>query len=441
MRRLLLLIYVTFAMAVFKAGVAVGQNHVQHNSSRDSILMAIHRQVDLLKLAGGEENINKIDHILQSVADADTTYLPAVLEYAEFLKYHDAQRSIKYYLIYQRGNTAGSIHSYIDGLVLLSDAYHRLRMYDKNEKLINEAIELINNDKARASMSEDYLYASAKLYSQVSMLYSTTNRYDDAETTAEKSLNAYRLLSEIDSVEYMSDYGQALKIAGDNYREMKKFDKAKECLYSAFNKFQYLYAENARTYCAKFGWTAAALGMMYKRMDEAENALPYYDLAIKLYREAVKYDPAAYDYHLATTLNNKASILEDDDSQQKYELFNEAASHLKKLVQKNATSYRGAYLTSQKNLCSVSLSLSKYQETIDLVQSLMSDILIISETSDANKKLYLGRFCIYLAEGYKGLGDNATALGYFNQAIDILQTGTLWEECVKQRDLLVNANH
>lgn len=440
MHRILLLIYVTCAMAVFKAGAAVGQNYVQHLSARDSILMAIHRQIDLLKLAGGEENINRIDHILQSVADADTTYLPAVLEYAEFLKYHDAKRSIKYYLIYQRGNV-GSVHSYIDGLVLLSDAYHRLRMYDKNEELIKQALELINKDKARVSMSEDYLFASAKLYSQASMLYFSTNRYDDAENSAEKSLNAYKLLSEIDSLEYMADYGQALKIAGDNYRELKKFDKAKECLFSAFDKYQRLYAENARTYCAKFGWTSAGIGLMYKRLEDIENARKYYDLAVKQYREAVKYDPAAYDYHLATTLNNLASIVEKKDYEQKYELFLEASSHLKKLVKKNATTYRGTYLTCQKNLCSTTLSLGKYQETIDLVEAMKDDILTISEISEANKKLYLGRFCAIKAEAYKGLGDSAEAIKYYNQAIDILQSGALWEDCVKERDLLVNAEH
>ena len=54
--------------------------------SRDSLLAAINRQVETLRLAGGRENFNKIGVILHDVAYADTTDVAAVSKYIRFLR-------------------------------------------------------------------------------------------------------------------------------------------------------------------------------------------------------------------------------------------------------------------------------------------------------------------------------------------------------------------
>ena len=115
----------------------------QKRSEREKVYQAIGRQIATYRLAGGRDNFRKVTELLKSVADADTTCLDAVWEYAKHAQKQnlvdDCQR---YFLIYIRGCQ--------DKPALVSDAYSAIGLqymlrseYDKAEAAFSKALQLM----------------------------------------------------------------------------------------------------------------------------------------------------------------------------------------------------------------------------------------------------------------------------------------------------------
>lgn len=73
-------------------------------SDREKVFQAIHRQIATYRLAGGRENFQKVTNLLKSVADADTTNLEAVWNYALHAQNQNLYTDCEmYFNIYIRG--------------------------------------------------------------------------------------------------------------------------------------------------------------------------------------------------------------------------------------------------------------------------------------------------------------------------------------------------
>lgn len=418
-------------------GSAFGQSSVQETPyARDSILMVIHRQIDLLKLAGGEDNLQKVDYILKTVADADTTYLPAVLEYAEFLRFRDAEKSLKYYLIYQRGSTK-TINSYIDGIVRLSDAYYRLNMFDKDEELLDEAL-LLARDKANVdTLSEEYLSVVAQIYSQKSQLYASSqpHNYEEAIEVGLKAIDALETLSKIDSVEYMSPLAQILKITGDSYMRIKNYQEAKACLSKAVEKFAFLNADEPKTFEGKYAWAASSLASLYKLMGDSIKAIDYYKLSTEMYISAMKRDPEAYEIFYARTLHNSATVYSSKED--KLDVYIKSAKYFKKYYSKSP-SYQHEYITSNKNICDVYLSMGNYDATIDHAFTFIKDVEIAAQSQPKKYKQTLGLMYFFLAKSYYMKDCKNEAKICISLALDNLSNGKQRKWCIEALNLIEN---
>ncbi len=76
----------------------------QKRSEREKVFQAIHRQIATYRLAGGRENFQKVTDLMKSVADADTTNLEAVYQYANHALYQNLYAECEtYFGIYIRG--------------------------------------------------------------------------------------------------------------------------------------------------------------------------------------------------------------------------------------------------------------------------------------------------------------------------------------------------
>lgn len=76
----------------------------QKRSEREKVFQAIHRQIATYRLAGGRENFQKVTDLMKSVADADTTNLEAVYQYADHALAQNLYAECEtYFGIYIRG--------------------------------------------------------------------------------------------------------------------------------------------------------------------------------------------------------------------------------------------------------------------------------------------------------------------------------------------------
>lgn len=421
MKKKHVLLIITILASLFAS--ANGSNRIPSKdgvfSSRDSIIIAIHRQVDLLRMAGGEDNIRKIDELLKGVADADTTYLPAVLEYADFLKHHNIEKSLDYYLIYQRGSI-NSINSYIDGLIKLSDAYFRLHKYDKDEDLLLQGLHLAQLEAKSDTLSEIYLNATSQIYSQLAQMYSSTDvkRHEEALVAAEKGLEAFRLLSEIDSIDYMDGYACCLKIGGDNYHRMGKNDLAKQYLSKAIQKFEYLYNEDPKKYRAKLAWAISQLAAIYKAEKDKANARIQYSRAGELFYQAMKHDPLAYEIYYARTMHNAASVCEERE--ERLNIYLLVSRSFDRLHELHPEMYLRERVVVYKNISNVAIQLGKWQLGIDAFESALDDMIKYVETAPSFKHDLLGFGYADVAKAYIELKKYDEALMYLNKSIENL---------------------
>ncbi|MBQ0057646.1 MAG: hypothetical protein KBT20_08320 [Bacteroidales bacterium] len=142
-------------------------------SQRESIHAAIGRQVATYRLAGGRENFQKVTDLLKAVADADTTQLLAVWEYAEHaLKQNDLDESVRYRMIYIRG-CKNNPERYADGWRRQGQAYMRWRKFDEANRCFQISYHI--DDSLSAAEPGRFAPRLAQDLRQLALFYRWTN--------------------------------------------------------------------------------------------------------------------------------------------------------------------------------------------------------------------------------------------------------------------------
>lgn len=153
-------------------------------SDREKVFQAIHRQIATYRLAGGRENFQKVTNLLKSVADADTTNLKAVWEYAEHALYqtHYADCEI-YFNIYIRGCQ--------DKPALQASAYTKLghgymlkHEFENAEKCMLQALSILQPMADKEP--ERYYFQILNIMDNLSNNYIWTNQIEKARQILDK---------------------------------------------------------------------------------------------------------------------------------------------------------------------------------------------------------------------------------------------------------------
>lgn len=146
--------------------------------SRDSLYAAIDRQIETLRLAGGTDNINKIEVILHDVAYSDTTATAPMWKYLEFMASQNKYRKIEdAFNTFFNQNMPN--HDRIKGMELRVRSFINMADYSGHESLFTELDSLLDFEVKQDS-SREFLFDDAKLYYRIGGFYMESDQISKA---------------------------------------------------------------------------------------------------------------------------------------------------------------------------------------------------------------------------------------------------------------------
>lgn len=343
----------------------------------------LQRQVNTLKLAGGEENYKKAGELLKRAAMADTTNIEAVLAYAEFAifqcDYKDAER---FYLICL--NWSGdNLYFKSEFLNVLGNINLDLHNYDKAEKYYLKALELKtqlfseNPDAYRAPLSSTQ--------HNLGNLYSDIHAFDKSEDYYHKALeNCTQLYSQNPEV-YREQLASTQHSLGGLYDDIDDYANAGKYYLLAVENYVQLVAKDPDSYRNGLALTQNSLGGIYYKNSEYEKSLDYTIQALENYSKLFAKNPDAYRSVLAMTQNNLGNLYKElDDEEKAEEYFFKALENRTLLFTQNPDAYREDLASSQINIAGLYYQLCDYLVAEEYaVKALQNYTLLFNKTPDA----------------------------------------------------------
>lgn len=372
----------------------------QSQMSRDSLFASILRKNEMLKLAGGRENFEKIGKSLKDVALSDTTNMEAIWEYAQF-SYQQANfyEAIDFFSIY--------IHNCQDewrkalAYVQIGDAQRRLKRYDNCkislEYAHNLVIGLVNSNP---DAFQDQL---AQVLTSKSLMLYETNQLVEAEKVMTEVCDIYSRLAS-DSIEgIIYKLSKAQNNLGNIYRKIRQFEKAEQYMTSSLQNTERLYALNPRKYLFDLASTRSNLGLIYKTIHKNDQAEACYKQAIDEMSQLMNYNPDAYREEYLKYLSNMGVLLK---TMKQYE---EAEDYYVKTLQQadtlyslNPEAYAMYWGNSLLNIGNLYIKMNRFD---DAKNNLLRSLPIIKKLYERSPNAFLvsyfsvntslGNVCVY----------------------------------------------
>lgn len=229
-----------YAQAVKNIGIATDaisqleKIKTDNEKARVETFAAVKRMNDARRLQGGEENYNKIQQSLRSIALADTTDLVEVKNYADYaLEEKDFDDALFFYNICLRG--------YANDKTMLFKIYNNIG----NVYYFSKRMELAewNYQKTFSVLSElvlsesKYIPFFAMIMNNLGSIYNhNSNKNEQAIDLYKKTVVVWDSLSSHET-KYFIDKVKALSNLGDSYRLNREYEHAEE----TFKEALYIY--------------------------------------------------------------------------------------------------------------------------------------------------------------------------------------------------------
>ncbi len=273
----------------------------QSFASRDSLFASILRKNEMLKLAGGKENFQKVSQSLRNVVLSDSANLEAIWEYATFSQQQsDFQEAITYYMIFIRA--CSDRQKKTTAMLRLADTYMKLKRYEDcsiwEEKALSLATELNSYD------SESYQELLAQtLVSKGNMLYEQNLLKESAQLFDEAG-SIYEKLSHDSLESHVYALSKMLSNQGNLYRRMRQFDSAKNLMTKSLDYTKRLFAISPSKYRYDLASTFMNIGLIYKYLNNLEDCEKNYKEALRHMEILFQFNPKAYREELFKEQSN-----------------------------------------------------------------------------------------------------------------------------------------
>ncbi len=320
----------------------------QQQEAAKTFFAMLQRQVNTLKLAGGEENYKKAGELLKRAALADTTDIDVVWEYAVFsYNQHDFKDAERFFLIGLNGskddlatkaafqNNLGALydnlHEYVKAeKFLLSALESKTKLFEQNPNAYRADLSVTQNGLGilydnlhnYAKAEEYYLFSlenitylfnqdpdtyrddMAKTINNLGVLYYNTHDYAKAEEYYLKALDFFTLLYNQAPDEYLDDLTSIQFNLGTMYKDTQNFTKSEEYFHKALESRNYLFNKNPDAYRSDLASIQYNLGLLNFFLNEYTKAEEYYHEALVNYNLLYSQYPDAYRNYLVLTLND-----------------------------------------------------------------------------------------------------------------------------------------
>lgn len=273
---------------------------------RDSLFATIKRQINLLLALGGSSNVDRVEELYRTTTEIDTTYLPALHAYGDFL-YGQLQyeKSQKIYAMLERNAQSYDQDQYLHGTVMEAAAKRLMNEREEAETLLVQALTIID------TVPHNHRIKGLALYHLGQIKISQNDMTKSIEYYLQ-SIKEYEQTYETDTLnqKYMYDLARVETACGAAYDDIDQGDEAIKHHQRSIEIMTKAYKQKARGNTAMLAYAHQYLARSYDgRIDHTmfDKALEHYEIADTLYQKVDEINPQAYKYYLALLHSDKGT--------------------------------------------------------------------------------------------------------------------------------------
>ncbi len=309
----------------------------QKRSEREKVFQAIHRQIATYRLAGGRENFQKVTDLMKSVADADTTNLEAVYQYADHaLAQNLYTESETYFGIYIRGckehpELKASAYSRLgQGYMLKHESEKAEAAYQQAFQILQPMAEKEPERFAAHLLNLKYILANNYIWTnqieKAQEILTTAVQECETRYQAEPAENAELL------VNLHSTNCRVLQFLGETENALTSGKRAVEIARTIYEHNE----ETSSPIFVALGSMGQICYMSKNWLDFVDSQKEYADITEELYKK----NPEAYLYFINIAYSNLANAqLELNELEASEQSFLKSEGFLKQLIKKDPIIY------------------------------------------------------------------------------------------------------
>lgn len=260
----------------------------------DSIKNTIHRQIDLLWIAGGSENFEKIKSLLYDIAETDTTDIDTQLEYGDLVfAMENSNEAIKYY---NRGFNAanGDVVKESISKIKRGKVYTKMNLL---ERALQESMSALHDlDSVMTARKDSDLFLIDRIDAQKNLgsIFTRLNMHGEAMRYYSYAILGTEVLLELDSIAPARDYAYLMMMYGKSLTAVQDTVQAEVYLKKAIEHGTKLWKISPQKYSANLADAYCWLGDLYRIKRKYALSENYLLKSSELYEYVCKINPDMY---------------------------------------------------------------------------------------------------------------------------------------------------
>jgi tetratricopeptide (TPR) repeat protein len=297
-------------------------------------------KIDTLKWFGLlQTSISKKAKILydKEGVDAALALLESSKSVAEDENY--AKKNMLRAKLYIEKNDYEEATRYYEKAVAIEESYENVYdyvLYLMQERQMDRARVLLEKLRQNDLTTEQ----KANVFNRLGIVYRNLERYDEAKEMYEKALTLRKTLAKENPDKYNLDLAWTYNNLGVLYKKLNLLKESERMHHKAFSLRKALVEKDADKYTFYVTCSMHNLGELYSGMHETDKAKKFFESSIKIRRKLLPLHPEKYLPALATSLHDLATLyVETNNTIEARKLFNEALSYRITLEKDNPQAY------------------------------------------------------------------------------------------------------
>lgn len=358
----------------------------QSQTSRDCLFASIMRKNEMLRLAGGRENFEKIGKSLKETAMNDTSYYAALWEYALFCLDNNIYEDAEVFLKKCLANTTDSMK--------LSDIYNRLggifertNRRDEAEYNFKTALTYLDSLKNKKEI--------ATINNNLGVLFFHIRQHQQAKMYLEKAISLREELFDTNNIESVYELACSYNNLGMTFAGMLRFEESEKA-YLKTLPLDSITERNGNTIQRNhIGTTYNNLATTYHRLSSYQKAETYYQKSIEKRLVYVNYNPEKYLPDLITTESNMAVLyMEQGKLSEAKAMAEDAILKINPLFNKYPNAYRTLAINCYNTIANIYNLQKEYQEAASYYKNAIDNANMLPPSRNATyvKGVLLGNY-------------------------------------------------
>lgn len=403
----------------------------------DSIKVAIHRQIDLLMLTGGQDNFDKILSLLRDVAQIDTTDFDALMEYANMaFDLHKTDEAMEYY---NKSINAANNDVVKTALANIKKgyAYSFLNQYD--EAMWMSQIALHDLDSLVQSTGDQDLYLEERCFAQrtIASLFQTLNDYNESIRYYSYSEQGYRVLFHRDSTTYTRSYADVNLLYARVLDLNKETEEAEMRMKESIRLYTKLYNKSPERNSAILACAHCWLGELYRNQRKFKESEEHLKKSIELYESACKFNPSSYTGFIAESWVNmgKLHLWTEEFDKAETELF-KAYEIYNTLQESSPEAYKPSLAKLYYNIGSLYFFQKDYEKAAKYDSLSVKEYEVLYQKSKLAYYIELGTSYGYLGNCYFEMQMYLEAEEYYEKMLEVNPTSGYRDRLEQTRTII-----